>query len=72
MVLDLNMPVMGGEETLRQLKLIRPDVRVILSSGYNELEAVRLFTGKGLEGFIQKPYTAPQLMERIRAALDAE
>jgi two-component system, chemotaxis family, CheB/CheR fusion protein len=70
-LLDLNMPVMGGEETLRQLKLIHPDVRVILSSGYNETEAIRLFTDKGPVGFIQKPYTAPQLAEKIRAALEA-
>ena len=70
-LLDLNMPVMGGEEALRQLKLIRPDVRVILSSGYNEMEASRLFTDKGLVGFIQKPYTAAQLAEKIRAALEA-
>ena len=62
---------MGGEEALRQLKLIRPDVRVILSSGYNEMEASRLFTDKGLVGFIQKPYTAAQLAEKIRAALEA-
>lgn len=70
-LLDLNMPVMGGEETLRQLKLLHPDVRVILSSGYNEMEATRLFTGKDLVGFIQKPYTAAQLAEKIRAALEA-
>jgi len=70
-LLDLNMPLMGGEETLRQLKLVHPDVRVILSSGYNEMEAFRLFTGKGLVGFIQKPYTAPQLAEKMRAALEA-
>jgi two-component system cell cycle sensor histidine kinase/response regulator CckA len=70
-LLDLNMPVMGGEQALRQLKLIRPDVRVILSSGYNEMEASRLFAGKGLVGFIQKPYTAAQLAEKIRAALEA-
>jgi CheY-like chemotaxis protein len=69
-VLDLNMPVMGGEETLRQLKSIRPDVRVILSSGYNEMEATRLFTDKGLVAFIQKPYSAPQLAEKIRVALE--
>jgi len=39
-LLDMTMPLMGGEETLRELKTIRPDVRVLLSSGYNEVEAV--------------------------------
>ena len=49
-----------------QLHRIRPDVRVILSSGYNEVEAIRRFTGRGLAGFIQKPYTASQLAEKIK------
>jgi CheY-like chemotaxis protein len=53
-LLDLTMPVMSGEETLRQLKSIRPDVRVVLSSGYNEIEAVRNFSGQGLNGFLQE------------------
>ena len=68
-LLDLTMPVMSGEETLRQLKNIRPEVRVVLSSGYNEIEAVQHFSGKGLNGFIQKPYTSSQLAEKMKAAL---
>ena len=68
-LLDMTMPVMGGEETFRELKTINPDVRVILSSGYNEAEAVRRFTGKGLAGFLQKPYSAATLTEKIRSVL---
>jgi signal transduction histidine kinase/ActR/RegA family two-component response regulator len=68
-LLDMTMPVLNGEETFRMLKVIRPEVRVILSSGYNEVEAVRRFTGKGLAGFIQKPYSSTALAEKVRAAL---
>ncbi|HVW86976.1 MAG TPA: response regulator, partial [Bryobacteraceae bacterium] len=68
-LLDMTMPVMSGEETFRELRMIRPDVRIILSSGYNEADAVRRFTGKGLTGFIQKPYTADRLAKAVRAAL---
>jgi PAS domain S-box-containing protein len=68
-LLDMTMPVMGGEEAFRELKTIRPDVRVILSSGYNEVEAVRRFAGKGLAGFLQKPYSALTLTENVRAVL---
>ena len=60
------MPYMNGEEVLRELKIILPDVRVLLSSGFNEVEAVRRFTGKGLAGFLQKPYTAALLAETIK------
>lgn len=68
-LLDMSMPVMSGEETFRHLRAIRPDVKVILSSGYNEVEAISRFTGKGLAGFIQKPYTAGRLGETIRSVL---
>ncbi len=68
-LLDMTMPVMSGEETFRELRLIRPDVRVILSSGYNEVEAIRRFTGKGLAGFVQKPYTSARLAEAVNSVL---
>jgi two-component system cell cycle sensor histidine kinase/response regulator CckA len=62
--------VMSGEETFRHLRSIRPWVKVILSSGYNEVEAISRFTGKGLAGFIQKPYTAARLAEIIRSVVE--
>jgi PAS domain S-box-containing protein len=68
-LLDMTMPVMGGEEALRQLKSIRPEVRVVLSSGYNEVDAVRRFAGEGLADFIQKPYTPAALATKIKKAL---
>ena len=68
-VLDLTMPVMGGEEALRQLRAIRRDVKVILSSGYTETDAMRQFTTDGLAGFIQKPYTGSGLRERVDTVL---
>ena len=70
-LLDLTMPVMNGEETLRHLQTVNPRVKVLLSSGYNEVEAVQRFAGKGLAGFIQKPYTAAGLAEKVKEALVA-
>lgn len=71
-VLDMTMPLMSGEETLHQLQSIRPGLIVILSSGFNEAEAARRFTGQQFAGFIQKPYTATQLAEQIKNALRAK
>ena len=68
-LLDLTMPVMSGEEALRHMQVINPEVRVLLSSGYNEVEAVQRFSGKGLAGFIQKPYTAAALAEKVKEVL---
>ena len=68
-VLDLTMPHMDGEEAFRELRRIRPDVRVLLSSGYNEQEIANRFAGKGLAGFIQKPYQLANLIEALKAVL---
>ena len=65
-ILDLTMPHMDGEQCFRELRRINPDVRVIISSGYNEQEVTQKFVGKGLAGFIQKPYRFSTLKEAIR------
>ncbi len=68
-LLDLTMPYMNGEEVLRELKRITPSVKVLLSSGFNEVEAVRRFTGQGLAGFLQKPYASSVLAETVKRVL---
>ncbi len=68
-ILDLAMPVMGGEEALERMKAIRADVPVMISSGYGETEAARRFAGKDIAGFLQKPYTVNRLMEAIAVVL---
>jgi nitrogen-specific signal transduction histidine kinase/CheY-like chemotaxis protein len=71
-LLDLTMPVMNGEEALRELQSIDPDVRVVLSSGFSEVEAIRRFAGKRLAGFVQKPYTAAALARTVKQVLDPD
>ena len=64
-LLDMTMPKMDGKECFRHLRQINPDIKVILSSGYNEQEATSRFAGKGLAGFIQKPYSPQALADKI-------
>jgi two-component system cell cycle sensor histidine kinase/response regulator CckA len=71
-LLDMTMPVMNGHEAFRHIRMISPDVRVVLSSGYNEMEAIRRFTNKGLAGFIQKPYTSVELARKVKTVLTSE
>lgn len=66
-LLDLTMPHLDGEETFRQLRHLNPGVRVVLMSGFNEQDAVSRFTGKGLAGFVQKPFDLASLASGIRA-----
>lgn len=68
-LLDMMMPGLSGEETFRQLRAIDPRVRVILSSGYNEQDATGRFVGKGLAGFVHKPYRLGELIGRVSDAL---
>jgi signal transduction histidine kinase/CheY-like chemotaxis protein len=68
-ILDLTMPVLDGSAVFAELRRIRPGVRVILSSGYDEVETTRRFSGQGLAGFLQKPYTAAELEEKLSSAL---
>jgi CheY-like chemotaxis protein len=66
-ILDLTMPHVDGEQCFRELRRLRPDVKVIMSSGYNEQEVTQKFVGKGLAGFIQKPYRLSTLKAAVKA-----
>lgn len=68
-LLDLTMPVMDGLETFRRIRQIRPDAKVILSSGYIEREATERFFGEGLAGFIQKPYDKNAFRQKLAEVL---
>ncbi len=69
-LLDLTMPYVDGEECFREIRNIRSDVPVILSSGYSEQEATKRFAGKGLAGFLKKPYEVNALLEKMFDALN--
>ncbi len=64
-LLDLSMPGLSGQDTFARLLEKRPDVPVILSSGYDHEEAMGRFEGQAPAGFIQKPYRPEQLKAEI-------
>ncbi|HET6487737.1 MAG TPA: PAS domain S-box protein [Spirochaetia bacterium] len=68
-ILDLTMPSMDGEETFREMRRLAPDLKVILSSGYNEQTVIQRWVGDGLAGFIQKPYELSTLERTLRSIL---
>jgi CheY-like chemotaxis protein len=69
-LLDLTMPKMNGEETFREMHKVRPELPVILVSGYNEQEVTDQFIGQEIAGFIQKPFQRPELMAKLRQVLE--
>lgn len=70
-LLDLTMPRMEGERAFTEMREVREEVPIILSSGYSEKEVIQRFTGKNLSGFIPKPYRLTNLREKLRQALEA-
>lgn len=70
-LLDLKMPGLSGEDTLRALRQIDPQVKVILSSGYNETEVAHHFREGEIVAFLQKPYNFTLLIQHLRRALQS-
>ena len=70
-LMDLTMPHLDGVDTYRELRRLDPGCRVVLTSGYNQQEAVQDFLGKGLAGFVQKPYLRSDLLVAMKKALES-
>ena len=69
-ILDLTMLRMSGGDAFREIRQIKPDFKVILCSGYDEQQVIQEYAGKGLAGFLQKPYTSQHLKMKLRQVLD--
>jgi CheY-like chemotaxis protein len=71
-VLDMIMPQLSGGETYDQIKKIKPDVKVLLSSGYSINGQASEILKRGCNGFIQKPFNLQNLSQNLRAILEGE
>ena len=69
-LLDLTMPGLSGEETLRQLRALTPDLPVIVMSGYSEAETRGRCASLGVSGYLAKPFEISDLVTRLRPYLD--
>jgi PAS domain S-box-containing protein len=70
-ILDLIMPGMSGGKVYDRLKEINPNVKVLLSSGYSLKGQAADILKRGCNGFIQKPFRANVLSNKIREILAA-
>jgi two-component system cell cycle sensor histidine kinase/response regulator CckA len=71
LVTDLVMPGMNGRELARRLEAVRPQIRVVFTSGYGEDVVARHGVLEPGVRFVEKPYTLRTLAERLREALSA-
>jgi PAS domain S-box-containing protein len=69
-LLALTLPEIGGVEAFLGIRRIRPDARVILSSGYSEVDFADRLAGQEVNGFLHKPYQPEELIEKLRQALE--
>jgi DNA-binding NtrC family response regulator len=70
-ILDLIMPGMGGKRCLEELLRIRPELKVIIASGYSPEEDANIAMESGAKGFISKPYNVRNMLSEVREVLDA-
>ena len=68
-VLDLIMPGMSGDKAFDLIRQIQPEIPVLLSSGYALNGQATGVMNKGCDGFIQKPFSLPELSQKIREVL---
>lgn len=71
-LLDLTMPHLSGAEVFEEIRRMRTDARVIVTSGYNEQEATSRLSGTAFAGFIQKPYTPQALVAKVSEVIGSQ
>ena len=69
-LLDMKMPGLGGEEVVPKLRAIRPDIPVLICSGYTEDETKDRFLRDDVEGFLAKPYRRDELINAVQRVLE--
>ena len=70
-LLDMTMPHMDGIETSRQLRQLDEKIKIVVTSGYSSEEVSGRFSGKGLTGVLQKPFTRAKLQELLAGIFPA-
>jgi DNA-binding NarL/FixJ family response regulator len=65
-IMDLNLPDMPGAEVTAQLKLMIPDLRIIILTVYNDSESIFRALRAGASGYLLKQATAQEIVEAIR------
>jgi two-component system CheB/CheR fusion protein len=71
-ITDYTMPIVTGEALGKEMIRIRPDIPVILCTGYNDLLSSEMALAMGFRGFIMKPFTVREGSQLIRKVLDRE
>jgi len=66
MLIDIKMPKVHGLDILKQIKQTRPDVNVIVVTGYRSVETAAEATRLGASDYIVKPFKSKDILESVR------
>jgi len=68
-IIDMIMPGMSGGELYSQLKELKPDIKVLVCSGYSMNQSIQSFLDQGCQGFLQKPFSIGALSAAMKNLL---
>ena len=68
-LLDLRLPGIGGLEVLRRIRMVRPDLPVIIISGLGDADAARQSLRRGAVDYLPKPFDLDHVLRAVAAAL---
>ena len=71
-ILDMLMPEMNGQTTFYQIRAIKPNIPIIIASGYHYHDQIEDVMSAGCNGFIPKPYSASELHPKIQQILQTD
>jgi len=66
---DIGMPVIDGYTLFRELKMIKPDLPIIISSGFGDISVTTKIPRKEISGLVCKPFNFDHLREVMKGAL---
>jgi CheY-like chemotaxis protein len=69
-LMNMNMPLMGGRETFRQLKNINPDLPILIVTGHGRAVLDESSWPSEIGGYLQKPFQLEDLAMKVRHVLD--
>jgi DNA-binding NtrC family response regulator len=69
-VTDMGMPVMDGYSLFRELKILKPELPIIISSGFGDAEIIFKIPLEEIAGFVNKPYNPDRLREVLKGVFE--
>jgi len=71
-ITDMTMPSMTGSDLAKELISIRPDIPILIATGFSETVTPEKIASLGIKGYIRKPVSVAEMAKTIRQVLDNE